>query len=279
MVERPLVSRCALPVRSDCDTYWGEDMSLPKPYYEDDVVTIYHADCRDILPELPKLDLVLTDPPYGIAYDPQSYNPLSYFTAVQGDDSQFDPRPFLDYPNVILWGANNYTRYLPKGGWLCWDKRVIDKADNMVGSPFELAWMKNHDKANIFRIARIQHGGVVNNDRFNGNPQANREHPTQKPIRLMEWCILLLPEVTLILDPFLGSGTTAFAAKKLGRKCIGIEIEERYCEIAAKRCSQMVMDLQDNHNVTPEQPRDAQGRFIGIGETSNTPTPVEAPTN
>lgn len=218
-------------------------MSLPKPYYQDDAVTVYHADCRDILSDLPKVDLVLTDPPYGIAYEPKSYNPLSYFTAVQGDDSQFDPRPFLGYPNVILWGANNYTKYLPKGGWLCWDKRVIEEADNMVGSPFELAWIKNGDKANIFRIARIQHGGVVNNDRFNGNPWGNREHPTQKPIRLMEWCILLCPLANLILDPFLGSGTTAFAAKKLGRKCIGIEIEEKYCEIASKRCSQMVMDL------------------------------------
>ena len=221
--------------------------SVPiKPYYKDESTAIYCSDNRQVLPLFPdkSFDLVLTDPPYGIDYNPQSYNPLSSFTPVIGDDSQFDPRPFLEYENVILWGANNYTKHLPKGGWLCWDKRVIEKADNMVGSPFELAWVKKRELANVFKIARIQHGGVVNSDTLSGNIYDKRLHPTQKPIKLMEWCLLLFPEAHLILDPFLGSGTTAVASKILGRKCIGIEISEKYCEIAAKRLSQSVMQLE-----------------------------------
>ncbi|MDD4873377.1 MAG: site-specific DNA-methyltransferase [Dehalococcoidales bacterium] len=93
----------------------------------------------------------------------------------------------------------------------------------------EMAWVSKDMPAKIYRK------WVVSYDKY---------HPTQKPDDLMVWCLSFFPEADLILDPFLGSGTTALAAKILNRKCIGIEIEEKYCEIAAKRCCQSVMRLE-----------------------------------
>jgi site-specific DNA-methyltransferase (adenine-specific) len=252
-------------------------MSLPKPYYSDDAVTIYHADCRDILPELPKVDLVLTDPPYGIDLDTTNtkYKNGIKRERLTGDAEPFDPTPLLSVncPSIV-WGGNCFASRLPDfHGWLCWVKTVRD-GSKIRQADMELAW------TNFVRRPRaLQHLWIGAYRDSESGEQAS--HPSQKPAALMLWCINIAQEyldVGLILDPFLGSGTTAFAAKKLGRKCIGIEIEERYCEIAARRCSQTVMDLQDD-SATPGQPRDAQGRFIGIGETSNTPTPMEAPTN
>ena len=215
-----------------------------KPYYEDEAVTIYHGDCREILPLLDvKTDLVLTDPPYGIEYSAQrqSYPGAKQFENVRGDDNLEMVAWLLsqvtDRTTFIIWGANNFPNLIPFPGiWLCWDKRVIDEADAVFGWPFELAWVsKRKGKAHLYRI---QHGGAINADGF----QMPRLHPTQKPVSLFKRIILDYKGQS-ILDPFMGSGTTLRAAKDLGRKCIGIEIEERYCEIAAKRCSQTVMDL------------------------------------
>lgn len=218
-------------------------MTLPTPYFQDDSVTIYHADCRDILPLLPKVDLVLTDPPYGIAYSSKdmSYPGAQFMESIRGDETQ-DMVTWLlslvdDSQTFVIWGANNFPRLLPFAGvWLCWDKRVIDEADAVFGWPFELAWVnKRHGKAHLYRI---QHGGAINAD-GNNTP---RYHPTQKPVHLFKRIIQDFNGQT-ILDPFMGSGTTLRAAKDLGHKAIGIEIEEKYCEIAAKRMSQSVMAL------------------------------------
>jgi len=209
-------------------------------YYADDQAGIYiaHGDCRDIIPRLPTVDLVLTDPPYGIGYISNKPGHVEH-SSIHGDDIYFDPRFLLEVESdcTILWGANNYTKFLPFGGWLCWDKRVVPEADAVFGSPFELAWIS---RASTFKIARIQHGAFINADRAN----MRREHPTQKPVRLMAWCITLSRTTGTILDPFCGSGTTLRAAKDLGRKCIGIEVEERYCEIASRRLEQEVLNLK-----------------------------------
>jgi DNA modification methylase len=130
---------------------------------------------------------------------------------------------------VIVFGANNFPEQLPYNGkWICWDKRVNSNADRMLGSPFELAW--DNRTSGFDRIYRVMHGGVVNSD------GGKRFHPTQKPILLFE---KILEDYTnlhdLILDPFCGSGTTCIAAKKLGRRYIGIEISEEYCQIARER--------------------------------------------
>ncbi len=207
-----------------------EKMNLSKPYYDDPKygITIYHGDCREILPFIEPVDLVLTDPPYGINW--KSGASTIDWELITGDDKLMDLRFILNMKcNVISFGASNYPEQLPhKGIWICWDKRVDPKADNVIGSPFELAW--TNKISGFYKIYRIMHGGCINSD------IGKRFHPTQKPIKLFKTIIEDYTKLgDTILDPFLGSGTTAIAAKQLGRKCIGIEIEEKYCEIAVKR--------------------------------------------
>ena len=208
-----------------------------KPYYDHGGITIYHGDCREILPTLPPVDLVLTDPPYGMDWHGHGLSTQTW-NGLQNDDGDLDLRPILNMPcEVVAFGANCYPEQLPhRGRWICWDKRVVESADKMLGSPFELAW-RNIDHG-YDTMVRLQHGGVVNAD---GGKQ-KRVHPTQKPVGLMARIIHLYPKTSeTILDPFMGSGTTLRAAKDLGRKAIGIEIEEKYCEIAAKRLAQEVL--------------------------------------
>lgn len=209
------------------------EASQVKPYFEEDGCTIYHADCREVFDyiwaSIRPFAMVLTDPPYGISLER---------AAIFGDSIPFDPKFMLGSEPLVIWGANNFSSRLPMGGWLCWDKRCSVEADRMYGSAFELAWCSDSSK---FKMFRCLHGGVVNADGAN----QERYHPTQKPISLMEWCISIFKDSETVLDPFMGSGTTLRAAKDLGRKAIGIEIEEKYCEIAAKRLSQKVFDFSE----------------------------------
>jgi DNA modification methylase len=196
-------------------------------------------------------DAIATDPPYGISYSPNNKRFTSQQTRwwnvtdregvhsydpIVGDDKPFDPTPFVQGP-AILWGANHYaSRLQDSGGWLIWDKRVglESVAEKWPLSEAELAWTNISGRASIFRLRWF---GMIRPPN-----EKHRVHPNQKPVALMVWCIQKLPDGT-ILDPFMGSGTTLVAAKNLGRKAIGIEIEERYCEIAAQRLSQGVLDL------------------------------------
>ena len=219
-----------------------------KPYYEDSSVTIYHGDSREIAPSLGGFDLLLSDPPYGIAYESSLENlgAVSYGKII-GDEAEFDPSFLIPLGGVlILWGANNFASKLPRGGWLCWDKRCCESADKMLGSPFELAWVSAQSK---FKMCRLQHGGIVTANGWG----ASRLHPKEKPIGLMSWCIDLFPNASSVLDPFMGSGTTLRAAKDLGRKAVGIEIEERYCEIAARRMQQEVLQFTETPTQTTTQ--------------------------
>ncbi len=219
-------------------------MSLPTPYYQDDQATIYCADCRDILPLLEpgSADLVLTDPPYGVSLN-TSYAKAQRgvlagahdYPPVFGDDKPFDPSPWIVFPHVVLWGANYYADKLPaQGQWLVWDKRdgigFNDQAD------CELAWTKG-TKGTVPRIYRHLWNGMLKDS----ERDQRRVHPTQKPISLMAWCLSFFPDADLILDPFMGSGTTLRAAKDLGRKAIGIEINPDYCAIAVERLRQGVL--------------------------------------
>lgn len=225
-----------------------------KPYYQDDTCTIYHGDCREILPELPKVDMVLTDPPWGndTATDSRRFttkrcgwwqNQDREFVVahqpIHGDTEEFDPR-FLIEQKAILWGANHFTRHLPhSGGWLVWDKRLGIEQIADKGWPLgeaELAWTNIRGSTRVFRNLWA---GVLRSEQ-----QKEFYHPTQKPVGLMQWCLQLAGEsCQAILDPFMGSGTTLRAAKDLGRKAIGIEIEEKYCEIAARRLAQEVLQF------------------------------------
>jgi site-specific DNA-methyltransferase (adenine-specific) len=202
------------------------------PYYDDGQCVIYHGDCREVIDDL-EFDVVVTDPPYGIQYNPDNHEPVEgdHDTELAAWIVQFD------VPMVVT-GANHYHHALPTtGSWSCWDKRVHGNADKMFGSPFELIWASGADRPG--KMYRIQHGGVVNADGAN----RSRLHPTQKPETLMRRIISDWSSPGVILDPFMGSGTTLRAAKDLGRRAIGIEIKERYCEIAARRLGQEVLDL------------------------------------
>jgi len=212
-----------------------------KPTWEQGDVQLYLGDCLEVLPTLGagSVDAVVTDPPYGIEHvlNWQKVHGYDRFPEMEGNSREFDPRPWLRFPTCLLWGANNYTRHLPRAGWLCWDKRCNENADRMFGSPFELAWFRAPKRERVFKIARIQHGGAVNAD----GRTTKRVHPTQKPIALMLWCLEIAKYPDIILDPFMGSGTTGIACVRAGRRFIGIEIDPGYFDIAVKRISEAQM--------------------------------------
>ncbi len=215
-----------------------------KPYYQDEWVTIYHADARDVIPMLKNVKLVITDPPYGINHTPGGGNAVTgkrsfrrNIAKVTNDDIPFDPELLLKFDRVITWGANHYARRLPEGGrWLAWDKLAgaVESFDSF--SDVEFAWDSKPGKSLIFR--HLWKG--VCQDSEKGE---RRLHTTQKPLALMKWCLSLAPESGVVLDPYMGSGTTLRAAKDIGRPSIGIELKERYCEIAANRMAQIAMKL------------------------------------
>jgi 16S rRNA G966 N2-methylase RsmD len=210
-----------------------------KPYYEHAGITIYHGDCREILSGIASADLVLTDPPYGMNYKPmRGADGSKRFTeGVIGDSELFDPSPLMRFGRAVLWGANWYPQLLPpSGGWIVWDKTPKGRKEGFAASDAELAW--TNLRGSVLKFS-MQWGGEAHG----GEPHF---HPTQKPVALMEWIIARYSDVGgMILDPYTGSGPVLIAAKNLRRQAIGIEIDERYCEIAAKRLSQEVMDFTE----------------------------------
>lgn len=207
-----------------------------KPYYEHAGIQIYHGDCREILPQLPKADLLLTDPPYGIGRDGShestgSHGGRKAYEFLGWDSCRPDADTFRlllqSAERQIIWGGNYFTEYLPpRMGWFVWDKgQRIDQSDG------ELAFSSRDSALRIFTLNRV----AIMMD--------GADHPAQKPVALMKWCIKQDGAARSIVDPFAGSGTTLVAAKECGIPAIGIEIEEKYCEIAAKRLSQEVLDF------------------------------------
>ena len=212
-----------------------------KPYYQDDYVTLYHGDCRDILPHLEPVDLVLTDPPYGIG-EAAGVNKSRSKLAIAKDygDDNWDNKPIAqDLINqlitqpAIVFGGNYYT--MPASScWLVWDKHITgDFAD------CELAW--TNLPGAVRKIDYLWNGCMKK------RPE-QRWHPTQKPLDVMKWCISqadikLKKAVASILDPFAGAGTTLRAAKDMNRKSIGIEREQKYCDVIVQRLRQEVLPL------------------------------------
>ena len=215
-----------------------EKGQLPEPYYRDDAVTLYHGDCREILPLLAP-DVLVTDPPYGIAYRtaPSPRRPKSGWT-VEGDADPFDPTHLMRFQRAVIFGANHFAHRLPPSpGWIVWDKREGMPSNDQ--SDAELAWTNTLGSVRIVRVLWNGGGSLLAE-----NGPARAIHPTQKPLRLMRGVLQIVSaEGETVLDPYAGTGTTLRAAKDLGRRAIGIEIEERYCEIAASRLGQEVLDF------------------------------------
>ncbi len=223
------------------------------PYYEDTSsgIVIYHGDCRDVLPGIDPatVAMMLTDPPYGVgercdrkARKRGALAECNDFPQIAGDDEPFDPLHLLRFQRLVLFGANHYASRLPaSASWIVWDKRagLTSKRGDAFNdnSDAELVWTSLGGPVRIYSHRWM--GMLKDSER-----DQRRVHPTQKPVSLMARIIL---ENTnpgdLVVDPYMGSGTTLRAAKNLGRRAIGIEIEERYCEIAAKRLQQSVLPL------------------------------------
>jgi site-specific DNA-methyltransferase (adenine-specific) len=210
-----------------------------KPYYEHAGVTIYHGDCKEVLPTL-GVQAIVTDPPYGISYvkgkGGRGKHNRRNVEPIAGDSEPFEPKFLLGYASVLCWGADHYAQRLPEGRWLVWDKlNGLESFDSF--SDVEIAWF---NKKGASRIFRYLWKGICQD----GDKDIGRVHPTQKPLALMKWCFSFIPDDELVCDPFMGSGTTLRAAKDLGRRAIGIELEEKYCEIAAERMSQEVFEFE-----------------------------------
>jgi site-specific DNA-methyltransferase (adenine-specific) len=216
--------------------------ALADPYYQRGGITIYHGDCRDVLPSVPTVGLLLTDPPYGIGDKWAASKMVGKrgSSRLWGHGEVWDNstvRPWLlqqaieKAHSAIVWGGNYYD-LPPSRGWLSWDKM-----QDFSGAHFELAWTNLAIPARVVRMSRI--------DAYQNRAEHRKEHPTEKPTQLMRWCIGLAgDQAQTVIDPFMGCGSTVLAARALGRSVIGIEIEERYCEIAAKRLEQEVLPLE-----------------------------------
>lgn len=205
------------------------------PYYDDGQCVIYHGDCRDFEWRLAQVDAIVTDPPYGIAdvwVGGGGGNKTSWkFKATETHDWDREAPAFVaELPakadHCIIWGGN-YFHLPPKRGWLIWDKIVREFSSGHC----EMAWTTLDQPVRAFNYAHAQ---LASEGKY---------HPTQKPLPLMSWCLSFLPDARVIVDPYMGSGTTLRAAKDRGLHAIGIELEERYCEIAANRLAQGVLDF------------------------------------
>ena len=246
------------------------------PYYDHAGITIYHGDCREILPHLPKVDLVLTDPPYasGARRDAERQVRGAMLRSLEDED-------WFSHDSMTAWGFGWFLRstlhqlrsQLSEGAhvYIFTDWRmtptvygmaeacgyrvnhclVWDKSHYGMGA----YWRNQHENivfASLGTPSEMLNRGMGSVLRFPGVSPVTRKHPTEKPAELIIEILGAVPG-DLILDPFMGSGTTLLAAKQLGRRAIGIEIEEKYCEIAVKRLAQEILPLEPDQRPEAEQ--------------------------
>lgn len=241
-------------------------MSLPDPYYKDKHITIYHGDCVDVLNDLDiTVGTVVGDPPYCSGSRQQSGARTVLEKVVDRRDSWFLTdnmgtdtylRWMRDISGILFDRAaigghfycftdwrqfTNLVTAVETKGWTLRNVVVWDKAKGGAMGSF---WRNNHEWVCVFSKGKpheLPHSSFFNT--WKGTKPQGGEHATVKPRELLEYLVSAGPGV--VVDPWMGSGTTLVAAKNLGRKAIGIEVEERYCEIAAERCSQGVLNLED----------------------------------
>ena len=250
-----------------------------KPYYDHAGITIYHGDCREVLPTLDPVDLVLTDPPYssgGMTRSDRNQRTSDKYrmTGVRKVDPDFrgdnrDQRSFELWCSYWMGDAFRITR--DGGAFACfidwrnlpcvvdavqvagWVYRGILVWDKTEGSRPMKGWFRNQAEYVV-----LSSSGVIDRDSGTGgicqagvlrkaSPGGKKLHLTEKPVEVLREIVKTRDDWSFILDPFMGGGTTLRAAKDLGRKAIGIEIEERYCEIAAKRLAQEVLPFTNRN--------------------------------
>jgi site-specific DNA-methyltransferase (adenine-specific) len=229
-------------------------------------VTLYCGDCRGLLAELPRSAAVVSDVPYGMSWDTDSTrfsggdpsknnrgrgDGRSDWGAIPGDNEPFDPEPWLAFDEAILWGSNHYAARLPVGTTLVW----LKKPPHLYGtflSDAEVGFKK---------------GGYGVYCHFEQFPPPSRiaehdgkspAHPTQKPIGLMAWCVDLTKS-SLVIDPYMGSGSTGVAAVRRGRQFIGIELQERFFDTACRRIEATLK--QPDMFIEPPKPLKQDGLF------------------
>jgi DNA modification methylase len=198
-------------------------VTLRHPYYSQDGVSIYHGDCRDVLPLVSGIDLVLTDPPYGVNFRGEHWD---------GDVPKIATELPAMFPRVAIIMAPVAIWQFPQPKWLaCW-ARPASSSRSLAGGFNHWSPVLLYGDCKMRVDYKSWHAIAHSYPKGFG-------HPSPKPECVMTWLVDELSEAgDTILDPFMGSGTTLVAAKRLGRQAIGIELEERYCEIAAKRLSQ-----------------------------------------
>lgn len=216
-----------------------------QPYYDHNGITIYHADCRDVLPQL-NADILVTDPPYGIAYSSgmTGHNGGTALPGIIGDEDTSLRDHILDMWGIrpaLVFGSWKVSR--PRG---CVAVLTWDKGDHVGMGNLSLPWKPNTEEIYVLGSGFQGHRGSsvlrVNAPVTWNSTSFGRCHPHEKPVTLLTHLVAKCP-AGIILDPFMGSGPTLRAAKDLGRRAIGIEIEERYCEVAARRLQQEVMEF------------------------------------
>jgi len=218
-----------------------DDEQYPPPWKRREVIglaTLYCGDCREIAPTLARPAAVISDPPYGMKWDGKitagsgGHSPgmksANFGVRIIGDDEPFEPSPWLDAADaVILFGCNHYAARLPLGTTLVWVKR-LDGGFGSFLSDAEIAWKKGGHGVYCWRDLSLM------------AETRDRAHPTQKPVPLMRWCIeqAKVPAGGVILDPYMGSGSTGVAAMQMRHPFVGIEIDPTYFAIACRRIEQ-----------------------------------------
>lgn len=205
------------------------------------------GDCREIIGGL-TFDAICTDPPYGLGdkWKGGAGGKKSSWRIPQGEAMKWDMAAPVEVPQMvdrhpaIVWGGN-YFALPPSRGWLVWDKK---QRGTWTTGHTELAWTSLDQPIRAYSLSQVE-----------AHSDMDKQHPAQKPLEIMEWCLGFLPNAQTIIDPFMGSGTTLVACQRLGRQGIGIELDPAYFEIACKRVDEATRqpDLFIEKPAKPEQ--------------------------
>lgn len=223
-----------------------------KPYYEDDLVTLYHGDCLEVTAWL-SVDVLVTDPPYGMDYtgfggrkgEPRRAEGRLSVAGDKTTDVRDDVLAMWGDRPALVFGRWNLPRPAATRHRLIWDKQGGPGMGDL-GMP----WGNGEEEVYVLGSGFVgkRETNVIRAQTLMSSDARRPDHPTPKPVALMEALIVKCPP-GVIADPFAGSGATVIAARNLGRRVIGVEIEERYCELVAKRLGQQAFDFTDLEDV------------------------------